>query len=168
MGSCRRPIRNSPIPEIETSPRASMRGMDRGSGCLNKRRWMPRMYSRESAYAICALVRMAKLASYSAGKYFQVAEIVGGEHRPPQYLAKILQRLSREGILQSHKGPSVSSGSGKNRLAQDYPSHRWRNSLLRAVCSGVRKMFRQAPMRDARKLERRARMHSALCQTDHS
>jgi len=62
------------------------------------------MYSRESGYAICALVRLAKLASCS-GKYLHLTEIVDGENRPTQYLAKILQRLSREGILQSRRGP---------------------------------------------------------------
>jgi len=74
------------------------------------------MYSREAGYAICALVRMARVASYSAGKYLQVEQIVGKKNMPPRYLAKILQRLSREGILQSRKGPS---GGFAFRLAPD-------------------------------------------------
>ena len=69
-------------------------------------RWTPRMYSRESGYAICALVRMATLAGYCMSKYLPMTQIVGGENKPRQYLAKTLQRLSREGILPSRKGPS--------------------------------------------------------------
>ena len=80
--------------------------MERRSGTLKKGRWTPRIWSRESSYAVCALVRMARLTNDSAAKYLNMTQIAGGENRPPQNLAKTLQRLSREGILQSRKGPS--------------------------------------------------------------
>jgi Rrf2 family transcriptional regulator, iron-sulfur cluster assembly transcription factor len=105
--------------------------MERLWGCLNKKRWTPRIYSRESGYAICALVRMAELASYSAGKYLHVTQIVNGENRPPQYLAKVLQRLSREGILQSRKGPS---GGFAFRLAPDKVDLL---KIIRAIDGGI-------------------------------
>jgi Rrf2 family protein len=120
------PSRNFPTSEREVLPRRSTRGMEKGLGCLNRKRWTPRICSRWSAYAICALVRMARLARYSAGKYRHVTEIVGRDNRPRQCLAKILQRLSSEGILQSRRG---SSGGFAFRLAAD------KIDLLKIVCA---------------------------------
>jgi len=130
------------------------------------------MYSRDSGYAIRPLVRLAKTASYS-GKYLHLAQIVDRENRPPQYLAKILQRLSREGILQSRRGPS---GGFAFLLPPDKVDLLKINRAMdggipcfeRGALASVRNLLKRAPMRDARELERRARMHSAICRTDHS
>ena len=61
------------------------------------------LYSRSAEYAIRALVHLACLPD---GKYAMTRNIAEEEKIPVHFLAKILQELTRKGILRSNKGPS--------------------------------------------------------------
>src|ERR1700693_6402900 len=60
------------------------------------------IYSRYAEYAVCALVYLATLPD---GEYALVKNIVAQGAIPEHFLAKILQSLARDGLLQSTKGP---------------------------------------------------------------
>jgi Rrf2 family iron-sulfur cluster assembly transcriptional regulator len=60
------------------------------------------IYSRSAEYAIRALVQMAPLPP---GEFAMVKHIAAESAIPSHFLAKILQELARDGILQSSKGP---------------------------------------------------------------
>jgi len=61
------------------------------------------IYSRSSEYAIRAFVRLAQAPQ---GKYVMVKSIAEEEDIPSHFLAKILQQLTRKGLLRSSKGPT--------------------------------------------------------------
>ena len=61
------------------------------------------IYSRSAEYAIRAFVH---LANVPAGKYEMVKDIAEQEDIPVHFLAKILQQLTRTGLLRSRKGPA--------------------------------------------------------------
>jgi len=61
------------------------------------------IYSRSSEYAIRALVHLAQVPD---GKYVMVKNIAEQEDIPAHFLAKILQQLTRKGLLRSCKGPT--------------------------------------------------------------
>jgi Rrf2 family protein len=61
------------------------------------------LYSRSAEYAIRALVHLACLPE---GKFAMTRAIAEDENIPVHFLAKILQELTRKGILRSNKGPT--------------------------------------------------------------
>ncbi len=61
------------------------------------------IYSRSAAYAIRALVHLARI---SDGTYTLARSIAEQEGIPGHFLAKILQRLARKGLVRSCKGPN--------------------------------------------------------------
>jgi Rrf2 family protein len=61
------------------------------------------IYSRSAEYAIRAFVY---LAGVPAGKFAMARQIAEEERIPAHFLAKILQDLTRRGMLRSNKGPS--------------------------------------------------------------
>lgn len=61
------------------------------------------LYSRSAEYAIRAFVHLAR---NSEGKYVMARTIAERERIPVHFLAKILQDLTRKGLLWSNKGPS--------------------------------------------------------------
>ena len=61
------------------------------------------LYSRSAEYAIRALVYLACLPE---GKFAMTRTIAEQEDIPVHFLAKILQELTRKGMLRSNKGPS--------------------------------------------------------------
>ena len=61
------------------------------------------IYSRSAEYAIRAFVHLAQVQE---GKYAMVKNIAEQEDIPAHFLAKILQELTRKGLLRSNKGPS--------------------------------------------------------------
>ena len=61
------------------------------------------IYSRTSEYAIRAFVNLAQAPQ---GKYVMVKTIAEEEDIPSHFLAKILQQLTRRGLLRSNKGPT--------------------------------------------------------------
>ena len=61
--------------------------------------------TRESEYALRAL---ARLATYPPGAMVSHSEIAEAEKLPAPFLAKILQKLARHGVLEAERGP----GSG--------------------------------------------------------
>lgn len=62
------------------------------------------MFSQTCKYAIRA---MFLVAQYSAGgKYIGIKDIVAGLDAPQHFIAKILQDLSKKGLLTSAKGPN--------------------------------------------------------------
>src|SRR5262245_56050429 len=61
------------------------------------------LYSRSAEYAIRAFVHLARVP---AGKFAMARQIAEEEQIPAHFLAKILQELTRKGMLRSNKGPS--------------------------------------------------------------
>jgi Rrf2 family protein len=61
------------------------------------------LYSRSAEYAIRALVHLACLPE---GKFAMTRAIAEQEDIPVHFLAKILQELTRKGMLRSNKGPT--------------------------------------------------------------
>src|SRR5579872_4873352 len=61
------------------------------------------IYSRSAEYAIRSCVY---LASVPDGKFAMARSIAEEEKIPAHFLAKILQELTRKGLLRSNKGPS--------------------------------------------------------------
>ena len=61
------------------------------------------IYSRSAEYAIRAFVYMAGVP---AGKFAMARQIADEQQIPAHFLAKILQDLTRRGMLRSNKGPS--------------------------------------------------------------
>ncbi|HSF17586.1 MAG TPA: Rrf2 family transcriptional regulator [Vicinamibacteria bacterium] len=57
--------------------------------------------SKKVDYALIALMHLARQES---GSSLSAREIAGGYGLPPDLLAKVLQRLAREGIVESHQG----------------------------------------------------------------
>lgn len=60
-----------------------------------------------------ALRSLRFLASQSEGRWFVVQEIAEGEDIPPQFLAKVMQRLTQTGLVHSSSGKT-----GGYRLAR--------------------------------------------------
>ena len=75
------------------------------------------IYSRSAAYAIRALVHLARVPN---GNYAMARSIAEEEGIPGHFLAKILQRLARKGMVKSCKGPNggfaLPQSAGKIRL----------------------------------------------------
>ena len=61
------------------------------------------IYSRSAEYAIRSLVYLARIPD---GKFAMARQIAEEEKIPVYFLAKILQELTRKGLLRSSKGPS--------------------------------------------------------------
>jgi len=61
------------------------------------------IYSRSAAYAIRALMHLARIPD---GTYVMARSIAEEEGVPGHFLAKILQRLARKGMVKSCKGPN--------------------------------------------------------------
>src|ERR1700730_15112625 len=61
------------------------------------------IYSRSAEYAIRSFVYLARIPD---GKFAMARHIAEEEHIPAHFLAKILQELTRKGLLRSNKGPS--------------------------------------------------------------
>jgi Rrf2 family protein len=61
------------------------------------------IYSRSAEYAIRSLVYLARIPD---GKFAMARQIAEEEKIPAYFLAKILQELTRKGLLRSSKGPS--------------------------------------------------------------
>src|SRR5215469_11126861 len=61
------------------------------------------IYSRSAEYAIRSFVYLAQIPD---GKFAMARHIAEEEQIPAHFLAKILQELTRKGLLRSNKGPS--------------------------------------------------------------
>jgi Rrf2 family protein len=61
------------------------------------------IYSRSAEYAIRSCVYLARVPD---GKFAMARNIAEEEKIPAHFLAKILQELTRKGLLRSNKGPS--------------------------------------------------------------
>jgi Rrf2 family iron-sulfur cluster assembly transcriptional regulator len=61
------------------------------------------IYSRSAEYAIRSFVYLARVPN---GKFAMARHIAKEEQIPAHFLAKILQELTRKGLLRSNKGPS--------------------------------------------------------------
>lgn len=61
------------------------------------------IYSRSAEYAIRAFIHLAQIPE---GKYAMAKNIAEQEQIPAHFLAKILQELTKKGMLRSNKGPS--------------------------------------------------------------
>src|SRR5258708_12058787 len=61
------------------------------------------IYSRSAEYAIRSFVYLARIPD---GKFAMARHIAEQEQIPAHFLAKILQELTRKGLLLSSKGPS--------------------------------------------------------------
>jgi Rrf2 family transcriptional regulator, iron-sulfur cluster assembly transcription factor len=61
------------------------------------------LYSRSAEYAIRACIHMAQIPD---GRFVMARVIAEREEIPAPFLAKILQELTRKGLLKSNKGPS--------------------------------------------------------------
>jgi len=77
------------------------------------------MFSKTVEYAIRAVLFVAQKSEH--GSKVAIKEISRGISAPEHFLAKILQDLSRKGLIQSIKGPNggfyVEQASKKNTLA---------------------------------------------------
>lgn len=62
------------------------------------------MFSKSCQYAIRAVIYMTE--RQASGKNMGVKEIADALHMPQQFLAKILQQLSRHNLISSVKGPN--------------------------------------------------------------
>jgi len=61
------------------------------------------IYSRSAEYAIRSFVYLARVPN---GKFTMAKTVAEKEQIPAHFLAKILQELTRKGMLRSSKGPS--------------------------------------------------------------
>jgi Rrf2 family protein len=61
------------------------------------------IYSRSAEYAIRSFVHLARIPN---GQFAMARHIAEEEKIPAHFLAKILQELTRKGLLRSNKGPS--------------------------------------------------------------
>lgn len=61
------------------------------------------IYSRSAEYAIRSFVYLARIPD---GQFAMARHIAEQEQIPAHFLAKILQELTRKGLLRSNKGPS--------------------------------------------------------------
>jgi len=61
------------------------------------------IYSRSAEYAIRSFVYLARIPE---GRFAMARHIAEEEQIPAHFLAKILQELTRKGLLRSNKGPS--------------------------------------------------------------
>ena len=61
------------------------------------------IYSRSAEYAIRSFVYLARVPN---GKFTMAKTVAEKEQIPAHFLAKILQELTRKGLLRSSKGPS--------------------------------------------------------------
>jgi Rrf2 family iron-sulfur cluster assembly transcriptional regulator len=61
------------------------------------------IYSRSAEYAIRSFVYLARVPG---GKFTMAKTVAEKEQIPAHFLAKILQELTRKGLLRSSKGPS--------------------------------------------------------------
>ena len=61
------------------------------------------IYSRSADYAIRAFIHLTRVPP---GQFTMARDIADHEHIPAHFLAKILQDLTRRGLLRSSKGPS--------------------------------------------------------------
>jgi Rrf2 family protein len=61
------------------------------------------IYSRSCEYAIRAFIHLSQAPD---GKFTMARQIADEEEIPAHFLAKILQQLTRKGLLRSSKGPS--------------------------------------------------------------
>jgi Rrf2 family protein len=61
------------------------------------------IYSRSAEYAIRSFVYLARVPG---GKFTMAKTVAEKEQIPAHFLAKILQELTRKGMLRSSKGPS--------------------------------------------------------------
>ncbi len=61
------------------------------------------IYSRSAEYAIRSFVYLARIPD---GQFTMARQIAEQERLPAHFLAKILQELTRKGLLRSNKGPS--------------------------------------------------------------
>jgi Rrf2 family iron-sulfur cluster assembly transcriptional regulator len=61
------------------------------------------IYSRSAEYAIRSFVYLARIPD---GQFAMARHIAEEEKMPAHFLAKILQELTRKGLLRSNKGPS--------------------------------------------------------------
>jgi Rrf2 family protein len=61
------------------------------------------LYSRSAEYAIRSFVYLARIPD---GEFVMARHIAEDERIPAHFLAKILQELTRKGLLRSNKGPS--------------------------------------------------------------
>lgn len=62
------------------------------------------MFSKTCQYAIRAVIFISKKSS--EGKRVGIKEIAQGIDSPTQFIAKILQDLSKRGLIDSYKGPN--------------------------------------------------------------
>lgn len=78
------------------------------------------MFSKTVEYAIRAVLFIAQRSEH--GSKVGIKEISRGISAPEHFLAKILQDLSRKGLIQSTKGPNggfyLDEASRKNTLAE--------------------------------------------------
>src|SRR5271169_5963746 len=61
------------------------------------------LYSRSVEYAIRSFAHLARIPD---GQFAMARHIAEEEQIPAHFLAKILQELTRKGLLRSNKGPS--------------------------------------------------------------
>src|SRR5439155_8750270 len=71
--------------------------------CPDNKGGLQMIYSRSAEYAIRSFVYLAGIPS---GKFAMARQIAEEEKIPAHFLAKILQELTRKGLLRSNKGPS--------------------------------------------------------------
>ena len=62
------------------------------------------MFSKTCEYAIRAVILIAQKTA--DGSRIGIKEVAAGIDSPEHFIAKILQELSRKGIIQSQKGPT--------------------------------------------------------------
>src|SRR5207248_11690027 len=71
--------------------------------CADNKGGLSMIYSRSAEYAIRSFVYLARVPH---GKFAMARQIAEQEQIPAHFLAKILQELTRKGLLRSSKGPS--------------------------------------------------------------
>src|SRR5690606_34150194 len=74
------------------------------------------MFSKTCEYAIRAMIFIAQKTK--EGRRVGIKEIAKGIDSPEHFIAKILQELSRKGLLQSAKGPNGGFYLDENSLDQ--------------------------------------------------
>jgi Rrf2 family protein len=63
------------------------------------------IYSKTCEYAIRAVVHLARYPAVETGGFVARRDIARAEHIPVCFLLKVLQQLSRKGLVHSSKGP---------------------------------------------------------------
>ncbi|WP_431211581.1 RrF2 family transcriptional regulator [Puia sp. P3] len=127
------------------------------------------MFSKACEYAIRALLFIAQKTCN--GSKVGIREIAKGIDSPEHFIAKILQGLSRKGLVQSQKGPSGGfylDESSLNATLADVVRAVDGDSIFSGCATGTKTMQRGQTLPAAQRVQKDPRRHLAYAAVSHA